>query len=306
MARGKYDRAKPETQAAKAMQLVTQKKIVESCGTYRDYKTCLTAFTAYIKEHKLDSVDLRHAGLEEARIFLQAKAPEVQQKTLDQYRQAIQAYFHAKGTLKPGETIERFKAGVETRLEHRAYRSSQVALVIEGMKTEGLKLSTELAYRCGLRAHELLTIRPLAEQPATVRRYGDGTLRALGTKFSGREGLPYSVVGKGGLCREIRIPSDLAARLEATRLSEPVRVVDRGIRYEKLYDIPGGRSWSDRFSETAKEVLGRSTGAHGLRHSYAQERMRELSEYCTYSTALETVSQEMGHFRPEITETYLR
>lgn len=53
--------------------------------------------------------------------------------------------------------------------------------------------------------------------------------------------------------------------------------------------------------------MGRSTGAHGLRHSYAQERMTELQNRgLSRDAALETVSQEMGHFRPEITETYLR
>ncbi len=53
--------------------------------------------------------------------------------------------------------------------------------------------------------------------------------------------------------------------------------------------------------------LGRSTGAHGLRHSYAQERLDELQRAgLSQDLALTTVSQEMGHFRAEITETYLR
>jgi hypothetical protein len=45
---------------------------------------------------------------------------------------------------------------------------------------------------------------------------------------------------------------------------------------------------------------------HGLRHSFAQNRMRTLVRlgYC-YDTALEIVSQEMGHFRPDITIVYL-
>ena len=47
---------------------------------------------------------------------------------------------------------------------------------------------------------------------------------------------------------------------------------------------------------------------YGVRHGYAQERMRELQvgQLLTRDKALETVSQEMGHFRPEITEAYLR
>ena len=50
-----------------------------------------------------------------------------------------------------------------------------------------------------------------------------------------------------------------------------------------------------------------TAGAHGVRHSYAQERMSELQKSgMTRDSALEIVSQELGHFRPEITEVYLR
>ena len=59
-------------------------------------------------------------------------------------------------------------------------------------------------------------------------------------------------------------------------------------------------------SAASERALGWSTGAHGLRHSYAQERMAELQASLSRDAALTTVSQEMGHFRPEITETYLR
>ncbi len=38
--------------------------------------------------------------------------------------------------------------------------------------------------------------------------------------------------------------------------------------------------------------------AHGLRHSYAQERMQELlGRGVSYNQARELVSQELGHFR---------
>ena len=38
-----------------------------------------------------------------------------------------------------------------------------------------------------------------------------------------------------------------------------------------------------------------------------RERMAELQDYgCSYDESLEVVSQEMGHFRAEITKTYLR
>ncbi|MGH8490682.1 MAG: hypothetical protein ACREXS_17910 [Gammaproteobacteria bacterium] len=54
-------------------------------------------------------------------------------------------------------------------------------------------------------------------------------------------------------------------------------------------------------------ALGWSTGAHGLRHAYAQERMCELQAHGkSYNLARELVSQELGHFRGDIVEVYLR
>jgi len=46
---------------------------------------------------------------------------------------------------------------------------------------------------------------------------------------------------------------------------------------------------------------------HANRHAYAQERMRELQgNGYPYRQSLAIVSQELGHFRPDITEVYLR
>ena len=70
--------------------------------------------------------------------------------------------------------------------------------------------------------------------------------------------------------------------------------------------IAYGKSFSAAFTRASNQVLGWSGGAHGLRHTYAQERMSELQCHMTRDLALEVVSQELGHFRPEITEVYLR
>jgi len=117
----------------------------------------------------------------------------------------------------------------------------------------------------------------------------------------------YTVKGKGGLCREVAINRVLADRLETVRLPEPRTVYDRGIRHEQHYDIGGGKQWTDSFSKAAQRELGWSEGAHGLRHSYAQTRMDTLQgSGRNYEDALAIVSQEMGHFRADITEVYLR
>lgn len=305
----RIDRAKAETQALKALGVISRFEIdghraYPSVGTNRNFKDCLTAFAQYIKDNRLG--DLRHATPALVNQYLSSRADQLSQKSLDMHRQAAQAYLIAKGDIKPTERLEIVKSKVETTLEHRAYTPDQVKMVAD-CQTERNRLSTELAYSAGLRAHELLTIRPLAEQPADIRKYEDGSTKSLETKWQGREaGVAYSVIGKGGLIREVRIPVALAKRLEATRRESPVTVWDRNVKYTSYYDVAGGQAWSSSFSRASERALGWSTGGHGLRHSYAQERLSELQKTVPYERALETVSQEMGHFRAEITTTYLR
>ncbi|WP_246175597.1 hypothetical protein [Pseudoalteromonas rhizosphaerae] len=148
--------------------------------------------------------------------------------------------------------------------------------------------------------HELLTIAKVSERKADIRP-------ALDSKWLVREGCIYTVKGKGGLIRDVLIPSALATQLEQRRLTQPMTVRDREINYLQRYDIGGGHKWSCSFSKASNRALFFSNGAHGLRHSYAQERMDELKNLgLSRTTALETVSQELGHFRAEITEVYLR
>ena len=117
----------------------------------------------------------------------------------------------------------------------------------------------------------------------------------------------YVVAGKGGLRREVLLGRDIAARLEARRLKTPREVRDRGIVYRQHYDISGGNTWSKSFTDASERALGWSNGAHGLRHSYAQERMAELQHTGKgYAQAREVLSQELGHFRADVVETYLR
>jgi integrase len=162
-------------------------------------------------------------------------------------------------------------------------------------------MATLLAHAAGLRAHELLTLQPVAERQASTHREWSAI------RFHGRTGERYTVVGKGGLVREVLIPNHMATYLEAKHLSIPVQVTDRGVHYVQRYDIGGGRAWSQSFSAASKRELRFSNGGHGLRHSYAQERMKELQgSGLQYETAKATVAQELGHFDKETTEAYLR
>ncbi len=196
--------------------------------------------------------------------------------------------------------LEKVQSQKPQVLTPRAYSAEQVTLV-SGRQTERNALSTALVYRTGLRAHELLTLRRRDEASPFAHRAWHAD------RFQGRDGVRYIVTGKGGLRREVMIPHHLAARLEERRLEEPRSVTDRKIHYSSFYEINGGLAWSKSFSKASTAALGRSEGGHGLRHSYAQERLSELqSHYHSYEEATLILSQELGHFRKDVVYNYLR
>ncbi len=263
---------------------------IHSVGTARGYEQALKGFAGYLRNHRLGT--LSSATKEEAKQYLDARAGMVAQKTLDLDRQAIQMHL--------GIQLEVVKSGLETRLSTRSYTVAQVERIATA-QSERNRLATLIAHDAGLRAHELFTLRPAGEQSASAHRQWSED------RFAGRTGRLYTVQGKGGLVREVMLANHLASRLEERRLAESKQVTDRGVHYLQFYDIGGGRAWSQSFSAASKRALGFSNGAHGLRHSYAQNRMRELqASGMTYDEAKGVVAQEVGHFAKDTTEAYLR
>ena len=263
---------------------------IHSLGTARGYGQALKGFADYLREHRLG--DLPSATDQEARQYLAERSHQVGQKTLDLDRQAIQMHL--------GLRLEVVRSDRESALSTRGYTPAQVERIASA-QSEANGLATRLAYHAGLRAHELLTLRPAGERSASGHRQWSAD------RFAGREGVRYTVVGKGGLVREVLLTRELAAAVEARRLEEPRLVVDRGVQYVQCYTIGGGRSWSQSFSSASRRELGFSNGGHGLRHSYVQERMDELQRRgLAYEQARATVAQEVGHFAGETTEAYLR
>ena len=293
---GKF--AKAETQAASVINALQRSGAIQSLRTADNYRQALTQVCRFVKSERLGS--LRDLTPEQAISYLEMRGEEIGQKTLDQERHAIQAMMqHLTHKLDVKAHLPSVKSDYQQILTSRSYTTQQVAMVAEAQRDMN-SLSTQIAHAAGLRGHELLTLRRIEERDPSSRP-------ALVEKFQGREGERYTVKGKGGLVREVCIPKHLAQKLEARRLESPIKVTDRTVHYAQHYDINGGKKWSSSFTQASNRALGWSTGAHGLRHSYAQERMHELqSAGMNRNLALEVVSQEMGHFRPEITETYLR
>ena len=291
----------PNKQAAAIVKRLQGSRI-RSVGTARNYQERLAQIAA-----RLD-VALTALTPDQAVVYLNDRAAEVGQKTLDMERQAIQAMMvNVTGQLPPGARLPVVQSSEPHRPSPRAYSPAQVRAVVARQDARNA-LATEIVYASGIRAHELLTLARPDEQPPDDRRERSrltGTA-AEGMKFAGRDGVIYTVIGKGGLMREVLLSHRLGDRLERRRLDAPQRVLDRGVRYVQRYDLGGGHAFSASFSRASMEALGKSKGAHGLRHSYAQQRMRELMHHSEHHHALAIVSEEMGHLRPQITVTYLR
>jgi integrase len=268
---------------------------IHSLGTLRTYTDALTGVAEFIKKYRLfpRGKGLADLNIHVALFYLEMRSQEVGQSALDKDRQAM--------NLLLGIELPIIESELEEAKTSRAYPFDQVNLIINAQSPKH-SLSTQLAWDGGLRAHELLTIRPVAEQAATSER------EWRGDRFHGRDDIAiYTVAGKGGLIREVAFSTVLANQLESRRLEIPRIVTDRGIHYTQYYNIGGGKQWSDSFSKASSRVLGWSNAGHGLRHSYAQNRMCTLMRLgYSYKTALAIVSQEMGHFRPDITMIYLR
>jgi integrase len=272
---------------------------IASQGTVRGYEQSLKTCCDYMKEFKLGA--LRDITPEQAKSYLELRATENAQSTIDMDRQAIQFMMqHVTHQLTPDQKLDVVKSSQETILESRGYTPEQVQRITEH-QSEKHALSTQICHEAGLRVHELFTLRPSGQVAPSPRE-------VHAEKFSHmpEPTKTYTVEGKGGLIREVQIPTRLAEQLEARKLDVPMVVVDRNISYTTHYDLAAGHKFSDAFAKASIRGLGYSNGAHGLRHSYAQDRYEQLANHMERIDVMKVISQELGHFRPDITEVYLR
>lgn len=267
-----------------------QSGLIHSVGTARNYSQSLAGFVRFLNENKLG--DLAKATATDALAYLAVRSADVKQSALDLDRQALQAHLCQK--------LERVQSDLATERGGRAYSSEQLAAIREHL-TPRNALAVELCERCGLRAHEVATLRPVAEQARSTHRAWRDDLHR------GREGECFTVKGKGGLIREIIVPPDLASRVNQTRLDRPQARVDRMARVTQFFSLGSGQALSQAFSRASVKVLGHSSGLHGTRYTFCQKQMERLqSSGHPVDSAKELVSQMCGHFRPDIVDVYLK
>jgi len=294
--------AKAKNQAAKAVREKLalgkprhsdkQSGRIHSIRTAQHYERHLANVAQWLSDTRAGH-GLAKLTADEAIRYLNDKAATASQSEVDQCRQAMECHL--------GQDLTRVTSERDQVKSGRSYSREQLQ-AIASSQNERNALATQIAEASGLRAHELLTIVPFAERPPSNHRDWEKA------NFAGREYWKrYTVIGKGGLCREVRLPSDIASKLEERRLDKHEPRSDRGVNYFSRYDLAGGNAWSKSFGDASQRALGFSNGAHGCRHTFAQRSMEHYqSRGYSYDDALASVAQELGHFHPKITEVYLR
>ena len=244
---------------------------------------------------------LKHITPDMAQHYLnQRKELNIAQGTLNNERNYLErVVFYKDRTKKLSNPIATQRQKKALKDTNRAYTKEQIVLIKKHQFPHN-RFATELAYISGLRAQELLTIQRINEATVSPHRIWRDD------RFVGLSGVKYIVCGKNGLYREVIFTKEMAEKLEQHRLGEPRTVYDNGAKIQQFYNIAGGHNFSESFSNASKRVLGWSLGAHGLRFSYAQHRIDNGITDMTYLDIKSIISQELGHFRPDITERYLK
>ena len=184
----------------------------------------------------------------------------------------------------------------ETAVEYLRSRTADLGQKALDMHRQSLQAMLVHVSRRLPEGERLTVVRSAKPRRTGGRAYRPEQIRMVAAAQNARNGLSTLIAHAAGLRSH-----------ELLTLARPgEQPPDRGIHYLSRYDVAGGTPWSVSFSGASKRALGWTAGAHGARHAYAQERMDELQRTLVRAHALETVSQELGHFRPDITETYLR
>lgn len=285
--------AKLDRQVERIEAALHRDRHVASNGTARNYTQSLSTYGKWLGEQGLR---LENSTYALAKQYLDYRSEQVGQSALNADRQAINAY-HGAFSQENASPLPIIKSEEVTALTSRRYTHEQMLEVCRH-QSPAMQFATQLAYHSGVRAHELLTLEK--------GDHSDGRKWEV-TRWAGADGNTYTVTGKGGLKRTVKIPYKLAEQLETLKLAAPRLVVDRGINYQQHYDLKGGNAVSSSFSKASKRALGWSRGFHGLRHSFAQNRYASLLQRTqSGEKALLGTSHALGHLRPEITRVYLR
>jgi len=142
-------------------------------------------------------------------------------------------------------------------------------------------LVSKIQMEAGIRVYEACLIK-------------SSQLKGIGKDpYSSKEAGVLLIKGKGGKMREVYLSPSTYKELEK-------RVEDKELKV-------GITSYTKAIKHAAYRSGQSYTGTHDFRHSWVQNRYKEVSGLgYSDSQILASISEEIGHVRPDITEIYLR
>jgi site-specific recombinase XerD len=263
-----------------------------SIGTRREYRKCMLRFVAWLDLNcnlqNMRNINNKHLANYIQYLLHKGNMPGYVIKNLSAIR-----YYHDQ-LFDPRYTLERenAKLGVPPRVPpgDRAWTSEEYQLLCEMAVASGVEWIADVLMiqrELGLRIHESVRLYKIDAE----RAFANGNLR---------------VKGKGGKVRQT-IPltplSEQALKRAAARVRRGARLfVPEG---EKAHTII--KHVQDFILANRPQREGEQLTSHGLRYSYAQDRMAELDAAGVPEEKAELrVAQEMGHNRRRVTRGYTR
>lgn len=251
-----------------------------SIKSVQNMRSVTTQYINYVKENYGNKV-VQHIHKESIQSFLQKKSIEVSGGSLNTYISTTAKL--VDNLNKVGiNSIERkdvhnlrteFKINnINLSKEHTNRAYQKIDQIVKNVESaSGFSLSVKLQAQAGLRIDD-------ATNSSKWKINDDNSI----TVFRSKNGLNYTSV-----------PLDY-------KLVQEVReAIQDGYKIDKT---EYGQILKEAIENTGQEF----NGSHGIRYSFAQERINELKEYgYTHEEALSEISQNMGHSRNEITCHYI-
>jgi len=224
-------------------------------------------------------------------------------RTIQGYAKALELLPNVAELIVPSRATDSHDKPTSTR----AYTLEQIKEIQKFLASPKSQLATQIILESGCRAQDLASLRLNSENLITNARLS----KLHSDRFAGREEwVKINFIGKGGHEYVSTISPGTARSLEQYRLNNPRDFRERqqeNVVTKQHYDIPAGKVLSTQWSRAADQSLGLKRGLHGLRHFFAQERLKDMQRAgMVWEKALECVSQQMGHYRASEVKTYLR
>jgi len=243
----------------------------------QNLRSVTTQYVNFVKENYAGKV-AGNINAESAKAFLEAKATEIKGSTLNTYTSLMQKVSDNLNKDHIGNLNRQDIQSIKQELkesyrlskEHinRAYDNTQA--IQNEMRQTTMSLSTDLQIEAGLRVNDSLNSSKWNINP-------DNTL----TINDSKGGITYTTSP---------LSNETIQRVEEAK----------EMGYKANYT-----EYREALKEAVQSTGQNYTGTHGLRYSFAQERLEELkSNGYTNDEAKGQVSLEMGHSRLDITDHY--